>query len=63
MAKKCRRTGKVNFRSEAEARRALALVGSSGSARRRYEQVEIAYYRCGHCPYRHLTSREQHGHI
>lgn len=59
MAKVCRRTGKVNYRSEGAARAALARVGSVTSVARRHIKVETDYYKCPSCPYWHLTSLRQ----
>jgi hypothetical protein len=59
MAKVCRRSGKVNYRSEGEARAAIGRVAYSPSVRRHYEKHEADYYKCPHCPYFHLTSQRQ----
>lgn len=59
MAKVCRRTGKVNHRSEGAARAALARLATTGSVTRQHVKVETDYYRCLFCPYWHLTSQPQ----
>ncbi len=59
MAKFCRRSGKVNHRSENAARAALAVVANANTVQRRHVKAEIDYYKCPHCPYWHLTSVPQ----
>ena len=60
MAKVCRRSGKVNYRSEKAALAALARIAQGASVKRQYVKVEIDYYKCPSCPYFHLTSMQQH---
>ncbi len=59
MAKTCRRSGKVNYRSEKAAVAALARIAENSSMQRRYLKVEIDYYKCPFCPYFHLTSQRK----
>lgn len=59
MAKVCRRSGKVNHRSETAALAALARAATSNTAQRRHVKTEIDYYKCPVCPYWHLTSMPQ----
>lgn len=56
MAKTCRRSGKLNYRSESAARAALARVAESASLKRQHVKTEIDCYKCPDCPYWHLTS-------
>lgn len=58
MAKICRRTGKIGYRSVGEARAAAENARSTQSMARSYERSkrETGAFRCPHCPRWHLTS-------
>lgn len=62
MAKICRRTGKVGYRSVTEADAALrAIEAAPTSLARHYDRVkrETAAFKCMFCPRWHLTSEVQ----